>query len=149
VQEFVVQADVTTDGAGACTITVYPPINWGQLTTTNAQGQSVSLAAYQTVDAEPGAGVAINVLGTELTTYHQDIFFHKEALALAVIAMDLPETAMVKSRVVDPDTGFSMTMKGWYDGTNDKQSYRVDALWGVKAIYPELGARAYGETPES
>lgn len=145
-QEFVVQNDVTSDGSGNATITIYPGINDGTNTTTNTAGQTVSLAAYQNVTAAPADNAAITVIGTADTTYRQDYLFHKEAIALAMIDLEMPEAATVKSRARDPQTGMSMLLTGDFDIVNYKQIYRIDALWGTKAIYPELGMRLWGES---
>lgn len=144
-QEFVVQADVNSAADGTATITVSPSINDGTATTTNADGQSVSLKAYQNVSALPADNAAITVLGTANTTYEQNYLFHRDAIALAMIDLELPQTAVVKSRVSDPDSGLSLCMTGAYDINEQTEIHRIDAVWATKAIYPELGMRLWGD----
>ena len=144
-QEFVVQADVDSDGSGLATITVEPSINDGTATITNAAGDSVSLAAYQNVTNVPGDNVAIVVAGTASTEYEQNYLFHKECIALAMIDLELPQTAVIKERARDPDSGLSLTLTAAYDINEQTEIYRIDAVWAAKAVYPELGMRLWGD----
>jgi|GEM_PF-1036403 len=142
-QTFVVQDVVDTDGSGEATISISPSINDGSLTTTNAAGESVSLGAYQNVSAAPADNAGITVIGTAGTTYRMDAFFHKNAISLAMVQKELPETAPVKARITDPETGLSLSMTAQYDINEDEQVYRVDAVWGVDMLQPELAYVAY------
>lgn len=144
-QEFVVQADVDSDAGGLATITVSPSINDGTATTTNEAGDVVSLKAYQNVTNVPADNAAIVVLGAAGTTYEQNYLFHRDAIALAMIDLELPQSAVIKSRAHDPDTGLSLTMTGAYDINEQSEIHRIDAVWGTKAIYPELGLRLWGD----
>ena len=146
--QFVVQNDVTSTAGGAATIVVNQ-INDGTLTTTNETGDVISLQAYQNVTNAPADNAAIEVMGQSGATYRQDYLFHKEAIALAMIDFELPETAVVAKRVRDPETGASMTLTGFFDGINYRQVYRIDVMWGVHLIYPELAMRMWGASPES
>lgn len=145
-QEFVVQADVDSDASGEATITVSPAMNAGTATTTNDDGSSVSLAAYQNITALPADNAAITVLGTAGSTYEQNYLFHKDAIALAMIDLELPQSAVIKSRARDPDSGLSLSLTGAYDINEHSEIHRIDAVWGTKAIYPELGLRLWGNT---
>lgn len=145
-QHFVVQSDTDSDGSGNASISISPSINDGSLTTTDAEGNTLSLAAFQNVSAAPADGAAITVLGTASTTYRQDFFFHKNAVALAMVDLELPASAVVKSRVRDPDSGLSLSMTGAYDINNHSEITRIDAVWGTDLIYPELAHRFWGPT---
>lgn len=142
-QRFVVVSDVNSNGSGQASITISPAINDGSLTTVDANGDPVSLAAYQNVTAAPADNAAITVIGTAGTTYRQSVAFHRDAIALAMIDIELPEAAVVKKRVRDDQSGVSLAMTAAFDINDLTQIYRIDALWGVKAIYPELGHRIY------
>jgi len=143
-QHFVVTADVNSTGVDA-TIPISPAINDGTLTTTDSEGNSLSLSAYQNVSAAPADGAAISVLGTADTSYRQDYLFHRDAVALAMVDLELPQSATVKSRVRDPDSGLSLTMTGAYDINNQSEITRIDAVWGTHMIYPELAHRLWSE----
>ena len=142
-QHFVVTADVDSDAGGAATIPISPSINDGTLTTTDSEGNSISLAGYQNVSAAPADGAAITVLGAADTTYRQNFMFHRDACALAMVDLELPQSATVKSRVRDPDSGLSLCMTGAYDITEQSEITRIDAVWGTHMIYPELAHRMW------
>lgn len=144
-QEFVVQADVDSDAGGLTTITIEPAINDGTATILNDAGDTVSLKAYQNVTNVPADNAAIVVAGTAGTTYEQNYLFHRDTIALAMIDLELPQSAVIKSRAHDPDTGLSLTLTGAYDINEQSEIHRIDAVWGSKAIYPELGLRLWGD----
>lgn len=145
-QQFVVLSDVTADGSGNATISISPAINDGTLTTTDADGNTVSLAAYQNVSAAPGDGKAITVLGTASTTYRQNLLLHKDAVTLAMVDLVRPQSAVVAKTVRDERSGVSMLMTAGYNINDFEETYRLDVLFGVKNIYPELSMRIFGST---
>lgn len=143
-QRFVVQTQVS-DTTGDMSISISPSINDGSLTTVDGEGNTVSLAAFQNVTAAPADGAAITVMGTASTAYTQNFLFHRDAVALAMVDLELPQTAVVKSRVRDPDSGLSLCMTGAYDIQNQTEITRIDAVWGTDLIYPELAHRLWGD----
>lgn len=136
-QAFVVTADVTISGNQA-SVSISPSINDGSLTTVDAEGTSVSLSAYQNVSAKPADNAAVTVVGTADTAYRQSFLFHKDAVTLAMVDLELPQSATVKARVRDEESGLSMSMTGGYDITNHTEITRIDCIWGTKVVYPEL-----------
>lgn len=145
-QEFVVTADVDTDAGGLATINISPALNDGTATTTNPEGQTISLGAYQNVTALPAENAPMTVLGTANATYEQNYLFHRDAIALAMIDLELPQSAVIKSRAADPETGLSLTLTGAYDINEQTEIHRIDAVWGADMIYPELALRLWGAT---
>ena len=116
-QEFVVLEDVDTDGTGAGTIKIFPALNDGTATITNPDGGTVSTGAYQNVTALPADNAPITVAGAANSTYEQNYLFHRDAIALAMIDLELPQSAVIKARAADPETGLSLTLTGAYDIT--------------------------------
>ncbi|TPE53073.1 P22 phage major capsid protein family protein [Amaricoccus solimangrovi] len=144
-QQFVVTADVNSGAStGPATIPISPAINDGTLTDVDAEGNTVSLAAYQNVSAAPGDGATITVVGTGGSTYRQNFLIHKDAVSVAIVDLALPQSAPVKQRVRDEESGLSLAMTAQYDITNYREVYRIDVLWGVKNLYPELTRRILG-----
>lgn len=143
-QSFVVTAAVSSSGAGAATIPISPAINPGTLTGLDGDGNSISLAAYQNVTASPADNAAITVLGAAGTAYLQNLMMHHDAISLAVVELALPQTAVVAKRQSDADSGLSITMTGAFNVSDYEETYRLDVLWGVKNIYPELTRRVFG-----
>lgn len=132
-QDFVVLSDVTTAG-GAGSVTVYPPLN---------DGSTPATAAYQTVTALPADNAAITIkTGAAGSSHPQNLAFHRNALALVTIPLELPDSANFKAR--SDWRGYSIRVIKDYDIDTDEEIIRLDILFGVKAIYPELGVRQTG-----
>ena len=143
-QQFVVTADVNSDGSGNATIPISPSINDGNLTTVDGEGNTVSTKGYQNVSAAVANNAPITVMGTASKTYRQALLFHRDAVGLAVIDLELPQSAVVKSRVRDEESGLSLTLTGAYDISEQSEITRIDVVWGTHIIYPELAHRLWG-----
>lgn len=131
--QFVVLEDADTNGSGEVTVTVYPELNDGSVTATQA---------YQTVTDLPADNAAVTVVGSADTAYPQNLAFHRNALSLVTVPLQLPESAGFKARATWD--GYSIRVVKDYDIDNDKEVIRLDVLWGVDGIYPELGVRLDG-----
>ena len=144
-QQFVVTADANSGAStGPATLSISPAINDGTLTTTDAEGNSVSLAAYQNVTAAPAADAPITVLGTGGSTRRNNFMIHKDAITVAIVDQVLPQSAAVAKRVRDDESGLSLMMTAQYDINQQREIYRIDVLWGVKNLQPELTRRILG-----
>lgn len=127
-QQFTVLADAASNGSGALTATISPPI--------------ITSGPFQTVSAAPADNAAITVLGTAATAYPQNMGFHKNAFALVTVPLEMPDGASFKAR--ESYNGLSMRVVKDYDIVNDTDRIRLDILYGVKAIYPDLACRLVG-----
>jgi len=131
-RQFTVTADANSGSTtGPATLTISPPI-----ITTGAQ-QTVSVSG-DTV----GDGVAITVLGTASTNYRQNMVFCKNAFALVSVPMVYPPGSVDVTR--ETYKGTSVRLIPVYDGTNDISKYRLDILYGVKAVDVRLAHRLSG-----
>lgn len=66
-----------------------------------------------------------------LAASHQtNVAFQKDALLVAMPPLELPESAVVKERLIDPETGISMRLTSGYDVRADNQIWRIDVLLG-------------------
>lgn len=126
-RQFVVTADVSSDGSGNATIPISPPIT--------VSGPS------QTVTASPANNAAISVLGDANTSTPQGLAFHKEAFAFASADLPLPGGVDMASRVSDKQLGMSIRLVRAYDINQDRFPTRTDILYGWKSLYPELACR--------
>ena len=129
-QQFVVTADANSDGSGVLSLTISPPI-------ISAAGQP-----HRTVSAAPADNAALTFVGSAATGYPQNIAMHKNAMALAVVPMEMPPAAYNGSR--KSLKGLSVRVIPIYDGTNDISKWRLDLLYGRKMIDPRLGTRVSG-----
>lgn len=128
-QQFTVLTAATSGAStGPATLTISPPI--------------IVSGPHQTVSAAPGNDVAITVLGTGGVSYPQNLAFHKNAFALVTCPLEMPDGAAFKAR--ESHQGLSMRVVKDYDIDNDLDVIRLDILYGVKAIYPDLAARLVG-----
>lgn len=127
-QQFVVTADGSSDGSGNLTLTVSPPI--------------ISSGPHQTVDSAPADNAALTMLGTAATAYRNNLVYHKNAMALAVVPMEMPQAAYGASR--ESYKGLSLRVIPIYDGTNDISKWRLDLLYGRSLIDPRLVCRLSG-----
>lgn len=127
-QQFVITADGSSDGSGNLTLTISPPI--------------ITSGPHQTVDAAPADNAGLVMLGTASTAYQQNLFYHKNAIALAMVPMDMPQGAVNASR--KSYKGVSVRVIPFYDGTNDVSKWRLDVLYGRDLIDPRLAARVSG-----
>lgn len=142
-QTFVVTADVNSTAGGAATIPISPSINDGTLTTTDIEGTTISLAAYQNVSAAVANNAAIVVKGDSGATYRQNFYMHKNAIALCVPQLELPRSAVVAERITDPESGLSLSLTEGYTVGDHTETTRLDAVWGVQLMNPELIFKQY------
>ena len=94
----------------------------------------MTLSGVSTTD-----GLTITPVGTASTAYRQNLFFHKNAMALAIVPMEIPQGANNVSRRTR--NGISVRVIPVYDGVNDKSKWRLDMLYGRKLIDPRLAVR--------
>lgn len=129
-QQFVLAADVATNANAAndTDLTISPPI--------------ITSGPHQTVQAAPLDNAAITYRGTAGTTYKQNLAYHKHAMALAMVPMELPTGAVNPARRTWK--GISIRVIPIYDGTNDVSKWRTDVLYGRRLIDPRLAVRFSG-----
>lgn len=87
-------------------------------------------------------GQAITAMGTASTGYRQNMVFHTNAFALAMVPMISPPGAVSVSRKTY--NGTSVRLIPTYDGTNDRSNFRLDVLYGYRAIDSRLATRLSG-----
>ena len=129
-QQFVIVADATADGTttNETTLTIRPPI--------------IVSGAFQTVSATPVANQTITIIGTASIVYPQNMVFHRNAFTLAMVPLEMPQGVVDAARKTYK--GLSVRVVPYYDGTNDISNWRLDILYGVKAIDPRLACRISG-----
>lgn len=128
-RQFVVKADADSGAStGPATLTISPAI--------------VATGAFQNCSAVPADNAAITVIGTGGTGYRQNMIFHRNAFALVTVPLVSPPGAVDVSR--QTYKGTSVRVIPVYDGVNDVSSWRLDILYGTKAIDPRLAHRISG-----
>lgn len=129
-QQFTVLSNASSDAGGNATLTISPPI--------------IASGPFQTVSAAPADNALLTILGTAGAAIPTNLGFHKKAFALVTVPLDMPDGVAFKAR--ESHNGLSMRVVKDYDFTNDTDRIRLDILYGVKAIYPDLACRVVGGT---
>ena len=128
-QQFTVLEDANSGAStGPATLTISPPI--------------ITSGPQQTVSAAPADNAAITVYGSGQTAWPVNLGFHKNAFALVTVPLEMPDGAAFKAR--ESHNGLSVRVVKDYDIANDEDIIRMDILYGVKAIYPDLACRLVG-----
>lgn len=127
-QQFVVTADTSSDGAGGASIPIFPAIT--------------ATGAYQTVNATAADSAALTFVGSANTAYPQNLVFTPDAFALVTVPLELPKGVDFAAR--EEDGGISMRIIRQYDINNDVLPCRIDVLYGMKTLYGEQAARIWG-----
>ncbi len=128
-RQFTVMADADSGAStGPATLTISPPI--------------ITSGAQQTCSAIPADDAVITVMGTGGTGYRQNMIFCKNAFALVSVPMVYPPGSVDVTR--ETYKGTSVRLIPVYDGVNDVSKYRLDVLYGVKAVDSRLAHRLSG-----
>ena len=85
---------------------------------------------------------AITGVGTAATGYRQNMVFHQNAFALVTVPLVKPPGAVDVGR--ETYKGTTVRVIPVYDGINDESMWRLDVLYGVKAVDPRLATRISG-----
>ena len=121
-QQFVLTAAYT---GGAGTMLIAPAI--------------ITAGATQNVTASPANSAVVTFAGTASVAYGQSLAYHRDAFAFASADLLMPEGVHFAARKVME--GISMRIVRAYDINSDRLPCRIDVLFGVKAIRPQLAVR--------
>lgn len=132
--QFVVTADFSSDSSGNGSVGISP---------------TITLAGpYQNVTALPIDGAAIKIFDQVSTSASKvspaNLAFHKDAFVLGMVDLELPGGVDMAARASDPDAGLSIRIVRDYDINTDNMPCRLDILYGLVAVYPELACRLQG-----
>jgi hypothetical protein len=131
-KQFVVASGSTlsSDGSGNLTLTIAPQI--------------ITSGAFKNCSAAPAdnAALTFNLGVTAGTALTNNLMFDKNAFALCMVPMVKPPGAVDVSRV--SKNGISVRVIPFYDGVNDKSTWRLDVLYGVQTVDRRLAVRVSG-----
>lgn len=128
-RNFVVTADTASDGSGNATIPIYPAIT--------------TSGATQTVTASPADNAALTILtGSSATSYTQNLMFCRDAFAFASVPLEMPKGVHFSAQ--EEYEGISLRIVQQYAISTDTMPCRMDVLWGIKTVFPELAVRISG-----
>lgn len=98
----------------------------------------ITSGAYQTASASPTTAQTPTITGTHVA----NLGFCKQAFALVMVPLEMPDGAPFKAR--ESSNNISVRVIKDYDIDLDQEIIRLDILYGIKTIYPELAVRLLG-----
>lgn len=98
----------------------------------------ITSGAYKTCSASPTTAQTPTIIGTSV----QNLAFVKNAFALVMVPLEMPDGAAFKAR--ESHNGMSVRVIKSYDVDDDVDIIRLDIMYGMKTIYPELAVRLLG-----
>jgi hypothetical protein len=122
----------TSNGSGLLTVTI------GECVISGGQFQNVSSAPVSPYTLTINSGAASATSSTE------NLYFHRDAFALAFVDLPLPRTAVEASRAFDKDLGISIRIATQYTINNDAEPTRMDIAYGFASLYRQLAVRVSG-----
>lgn len=134
-QQFVVTADTNDSGGTMATLPISPAV--------------ILTGPNQNVSALPLSSAAVYVYGLQNNTYSNkvtncDLVFHKDSMGLVSVDLPKPESAVFATRVRSKKLDISMRLVQFYNGTTDKELYRIDVLAGAALFRPKWAVRVQG-----
>lgn len=124
----------TSNGSGLLTVTV------GECLISGGQFQNVA-----TTSAFAGTpAVVINGGAASATASTENLYFHRDAYAMAIVDLPLPRTAAEAAMAYDEDLGLSMRIVTQYTVNNDAEPTRIDTAYGFGSLYRSMGYRISG-----
>ncbi len=130
---------IISGGGGSGVVQISPPIIAADSAPTRAEVQ------YKNVTATPANGAAITWLNTA-AGFHNP-FWHKSAIELLPARYAVPSDAGVAVMRAATDQGIELVMQKFYDINTMLTKYRIDGLWGVCAVNPEMMGRILFSQP--
>lgn len=125
-RQFVVTSDVAD---GATTIPIFPtPVFSGAFQ--NVYSSTSNIASGATVTLPNSTGSLVHA---------QNMAFHKDAFTLATADLVLPGGVDMAAR--ENIDGLSLRLVRQFDINSDRFPCRIDILYGVSTLYPELATR--------
>lgn len=128
-KQFTVTADATAVASSA-SVTITPALIW------SGAFQNISTSSTD-LNTQ-----AIVFVGSASTNYRQNMVFHKNAFALVSVPLVKPPGAVDCAR--QSYKGTNVRVIPVYDGVTDESAWRLDILYGVKAIDGRLATRLSG-----
>ena len=143
---FVVTEDVTSSAAGAATIKISPPINDGTVTFDDGADNTVANSgkAFKNVTSKAADNAVITVVGDSGAKYRQSFFFQRRCIEHASVQLNDIGGGVQFNRQFDPQTGLSLSVTRYADGSKMETTTRADVLYGYKMVYPEVAMRYIG-----
>lgn len=130
-KDFVVTANVDSNGSGQATIPIYPKLQVA--------------GAFATCSALPADNAVITVFGHASSHANkqtrQGLVYDPNAYTCVMSDLPLPQGVWVSKRISNKALGVSVRFIKAYDVMTDQSPARLDVLYGWAAVRPEMGCR--------
>lgn len=132
-QTFVITADsiASTGTTDNIPVTIAPPI--------------IISGPYQTVTAAPADDAVVTIkTGTASTAYRQNMAWHRNALTMAFVPLDVAGSGSGVDQARENFDGISITSTRWFDGNDMTMHFRFDILFDVFVQNRSFAVRTTG-----
>ena len=130
---------IVSGAGGAGVIQISPPIISGQ-------GNTEAELQYKNVSATPATGAAITFINHD--TAWANPFWHRDAIELLPARYAIPTDAGAAVLRATTDQGIEVVFQKQYDINTMKTKYRLDTMFGVAMVNPEMaGVMMFNQTP--
>ena len=130
---------IVSGAGGAGVIRISPPIVSGQ-------GNTEAELQYKNVSATPATGAAITFINHD--TAWANPFWHRDAIELLPARYAIPTDAGAAVLRATTDQGIEVVFQKQYDINTMKIKYRLDTMFGVAMVNPEMaGVMMFNQTP--
>lgn len=113
----------------------------GAIADVEFQPDMIHTGPYKTVTTIPAVAAKMTILGNSKKSHPVNLAFHKNAFALVMVPLEKPDGQWGATETED---GISIRVVKDYGIDADVETIRMDILYGVKTIYPELACRIMG-----
>ncbi|MDH0145153.1 hypothetical protein N7335_01970 [Stutzerimonas stutzeri] len=103
---------------------------------------SAAVSVENAVETAIASGTAAQVAGT----HRGDVAFTKDAFVIAFRQLENPTEVpgVTVGSMTDPVTGITLRLMSWYNPSTENTHWKLETLFGVKAVAPERAIRLGG-----
>lgn len=107
-----------------------------------AEGGNAAVQVTPAVGAPLAANTSVSVVGD----HPVDLAFSKSAFLIAFRQLETPGHApgVTIGSMTDPETGITLRLLSWYNASTESTHWKLETLFGVKAVAPERAIRVGG-----
>lgn len=137
-RQFVARADVD-DSGNSTTLSTWPGVAPYNIYSSAATEQFLP---YQTIQTLPADNAVVNIAGSASLNHKVNLAFHRDAIGLCMVPLELPDSAVWKAR--ETHNGYSIRVYKYLDGASDTETIRFDVLFGIRVLNPFMACRIAG-----
>lgn len=142
-KSFAAVEDVIANASGEADIKISPELNGGGLSIQGGGGggeaaATIVLSDFANASSDAANNAVITLEGTSGRSYHQGVYFQSDTLEFANIQLATNVGIPYSSTITDDETGMAVRVQADGEIKTSVDTIRLDILFGVAAVYPEL-----------